>query len=292
MLNNSKIIDVNPEKGKGGKIAAIVAICVIVFILIGNCVAIVPAGCTGVKTTFGKVNEKGLEEGFHLKVPIAQDVIIISNKIQVYSADASSVSKDLQSINAKVAVNYRVNSGSSASVYKNIGEDYQTVLLMPNVQESMKSVCAKYTAEQLISLRAQVGDEIKDELTAKLSSYGIQIEKFNMVNFEFSKEFDKAIEEKQVAEQNLIKTKTEQEQALIIAKTEAEKQVISAEADAKAIKARAEAQAEANRIINESLNTNLINYEMIKKWDGVLPKVSSSANPLISLDLNDTAVTQ
>lgn len=158
---------------------------------------------------------------------------------------------------------------------------------MPAVQESMKSVSAKYTAEQLITERNQVGEEIKEQLESKVSDYGIQIEKFNIVNFDFSEEFNNAIEAKQVAEQNLIKTKTEQEQQIVIAEAEAKKKTIAADADAEAIKTRADAQAEANKVLSESVSDMLIRYETIDKWDGVLPKVASSANPLVNLDLDE-----
>lgn len=157
---------------------------------------------------------------------------------------------------------------------------------MPTVQEGMKSVCAKYNAEQLISQRASVAEEIKTELEAKVNEYGIEIEKFNIVNFDFSKEFNEAIEAKQVAEQNLIKTRTEQNQAIVVAEAEAKKKVIAAEADAKAIKARADAQAAANKTISESLNPSLIQYQTIERWNGVLPKVAGSANPLIAMDID------
>jgi len=282
---SAKVIDL--EKKKTGRIIGIIAILIAVAVLVFSSMTIVPAGCTGVVTTFGKVSEGVLNEGLHFKIPFAQEVISISNKIQVYEADADAVSKDLQSVNSKIAVNYRIMNDYSASIYKNIGSDYQSVVLMPTVQESMKSVCAKYTAEQLITMRAQVGDEIKSELESRVGEYGIQIEKFNIVNFEFSAEFNKAIEDKQVAEQNLLKTKTEQEQAIVIANAEAEKKVIAADAEAKAIKAKADAQAEANKTLTASLTDELIKYQTIEKWDGVLPKVASSASPLISMDLED-----
>ena len=164
----------------------------------------------------------------------------------------------------------------------------------------MKSVCAKYNAEQLISQRAAVAEEIKVELEGKVSEYGIEIEKFNIVNFDFSKEFNDAIEAKQVAEQNLIKTRTEQNQEIVVAEAEAKKKVIQAEADAKnkvvaaeaeakAIKAKADAQAEANKTISASINPSLIQYQTIEKWNGVVPKVASSANPLISLGIDDSS---
>ncbi|MBQ9374842.1 MAG: prohibitin family protein [Ruminococcus sp.] len=284
---NSNIVDLKPNK-KTGKIIAIIVAVIIVLIGILTTLAIVPAGSTGVIVTFGKVSKNTLSEGLHLKVPFAQELVVISNKIQVYEADASAVSKDLQTVNSKIAVNFRVRNDASASIYKNIGPDYQTVILMPAVQESMKAVSAKYTAEQLITERNKVGNEIKDQLEAKVADYGIQIEKFNIVNFDFSMEFNNAIEAKQVAEQNLLKTKTEQQQAIVVAEAEAKKKVIAAEADAKAIQTKADAQAKANKELAQSLNDKLINYQAIEKWDGILPKVASSANPLVSLDLNDS----
>lgn len=285
-MAGSKFVDIGSKK-KTGKIIGIIVGIIAAIILIVSSLAIVPAGSTGVITTFGKVSENTYSEGFHLKVPFAQELVVVSNKIQVYEADASAVSKDLQTVSSKIAVNFRVRNDSSAMIYKNIGADYQQVILMPAVQESMKAVSAKYTAEQLITERSKVGDEIKEQLETKVSDYGIQIEKFNIVNFDFSAEFNNAIEAKQVAEQNLIKTKTEQEQQIVIAEAEAKKKTIAAEAEAAAIKTKATAQAKANKELSESLNEQLIKYETIDKWDGVLPKVASSANPLVSLDLEE-----
>ena len=224
---------------KGVKFAA-AAIAAI--ILAASSFTIVPAGNTGVILTLGKVAETSFSEGFHVKAPFVQQVESMSNKIQVYETPASAVSKDLQTVSSTIAVNYRLVSDKSADMYKNVGIDYQTVLITPVVQECMKSATAKYTAEQLITERAAVGDEVKSDLDRKLNGYGIYIEKFNIVNFDFSAEFNTAIEAKQVAEQNLLKTKTEQEQAKVIAKTEAEKKVIAANAEAEAILAEAQAQ--------------------------------------------------
>jgi regulator of protease activity HflC (stomatin/prohibitin superfamily) len=153
----------------------------------------------------------------------------------------------------------------------------------------MKSVTAKYTAEQLITERTAVGDEIKAALDSKLNSYGIYIEKFNIVNFDFSAEFNTAIEAKQVAEQNLLKTKTEQEQAITIAEAQAKQKVIAADANAEAILAEAQAQAEANRLLEASLSDKVIAYEQITKWNGEMPKVVSgdSNGMLINIDPED-----
>ena len=127
---------------------------------------------------------------------------------------------------------------------------------------------------------------LDDGLNEKLNSYGIFINELNIINWDFSEEYINAVEAKQVAEQNLIKTRTEQEQALVIANTEAQKRVIAAEAQANEIKVLADANAESNRIITESISELLIKYQTVSKWDGKLPTVmSGSDNMLIDIPL-------
>lgn len=271
---------------KGIKIGAALIVAVP---LILSSFTIVPAGHTGVILTLGKVSSSSFSEGFHLKIPFIQRVEAMSNKIQVYETPASAVSKDLQTVSSSIAVNYKLISDKCPDMYKGCSGDYQTVLIAPALQESMKSVTAKYTAEQLITERASVGDEVKASLDTKLNGYGIYIEKFNIVNFDFSQEFNNAIEAKQVAEQNLLKTRTEQEQAIVIAEANAKQKVIAANADAEAILAKAQAQADANKLLEESLSEKVIAYKQIDKWDGVMPKVTSGGNGmLINVDLDDS----
>lgn len=265
------VVDPNGKNIPWKKIVLGVVIALAAIVLLSTAFVVVPAGSTGVVVTFGSVSETPLQEGLHVKIPFVQTVEIISNKIQKVEVDAPAVSEDLQSISSSIAVNFRVGNNSSAYIYKNIGRDYESVVLLPAIQESMKSVTAKYTAEELITERAAVGQEVQQALSDKVSGYGVVIEKFNIVNFEFSEEFDNAIEAKQVAEQNLIKTKTEQEQAIVIAEAEAKKKLIAAEAEAQAILQKAEAQAEANRLIAASLSEEMIEYAKVDKWDGKLP---------------------
>lgn len=284
MAVNIREINNSPNRTNFKGVKWIVAGIAAIFIA-ANSFTIVPAGNTGVVLTLGEVSSNPLSEGFHFKVPFIQTVEDMSNKIQVYETPASAVSKDLQTVNSKIAVNYRLVSDKSPDMYKNVGVDYQTILITPVVQECMKSATAKYNAEQLITERESVSNEVKTALDSKLNNYGIFIEKFNIVNFDFSEDFNKAIEAKQVAEQNLIKTKTEQEQAKVIANTEAEKKVIAANAEAEAILTQAQAQADANRLLEESLSGKVIAYEQIKKWDGVMPKVTGKDGGLL-VDIN------
>lgn len=248
-----------------------IVLAVAVIIVLAASIKIIPAGNTGVVMTLGKVSDNVMQEGLNFKIPFVQTVSVVNNKIQVVEVDAPAVSKDLQTVNSIIAVNFRVGLESGAKVYKNIGQDYKDVLLLPAIQESIKSVSAKYTAEELITMRAQVGIEIKETLEGKVNEYGIIIEEFNIVNFDFSDEFNAAIEAKQVAEQNLIKTETEQKQAIVIAEAEAQRQVIAANAEAEATLKKAQAQAEANKLLSQSLNDTIVEYEMIQKWNGELP---------------------
>jgi len=273
----------NKSKIKAGITVGVIAVAAL--IVVANAATIVPAGHTGVVVTLGEVSQNVLDEGFHFKAPFVQSVQSISNKIQVYETPASAVSKDLQTVSSTIAVNYRLVSNKSAEMYQNVGLDYQTVLITPVVQECMKAATAKYTAEQLITERTSVGDEVKTELDHKLNDYGIYIEKFNIVNFDFSAEFNAAIEAKQVAEQNLIKTQTEQKQQIVIAEAEAKKKVIAANAEAEAILAKAEAQADANKKIAESLSDKVLMYNQIDKWDGVMPKVTSGNNGSLMIEI-------
>ena len=280
----------NQPTKNGFKGITLIAAIIILLIVALNSFTIVPAGHTGVVLTMGEVSKTSYDAGFHLKIPFVQKVETMSNKIQVYETPASAVSKDLQTVSSNIAVNYRLIAADSAGMYEDVGTDYKTVLIAPVVQECMKSATAKYTAEELITERQAVGDEVKAALDLKLNDYGIYIEKFNIVNFDFSDEFNNAIEAKQVAEQNLLKTETEQKQVRIIAQTDADKKVIAAEADAKAILAQAQAQADANKLLNDSLTDKVIAYEQLQKWNGVMPKVTGSSNGmLINVPLDDTA---
>lgn len=271
------------------KIVIPIVLALLLLITAACTLTIVPAGMSGVVVTMGKVSDHALDSGLHFRIPFVQSVIMMNNKIQKCEVESNSVSKDLQTVSSGVAVNFHITSDSASNIYKNIGEQYQDTVLQPAIQEAVKSISAQYTAEELITKRTAVGDEIGSALTEKVSDYGIIIDKFNIVNFEFSEEFNVAIEQKQVAEQNFLKAQTEKEQQIMEAEADAKKQIIAAEADAEAKLKKAEAEAEANEKINASLNGNILTYQQIQKWDGKYPSVvSSDSSILIDVPKNDT----
>ena len=249
-----------------GVIAGLLAL-----IVICNCFTVVSAGHSGVVMTFGAVEDMALGEGIHLKAPFIQSVVQMNNRTQKIETQGSASSKDLQIISYVVAVNFHVNDSSSASLYQNVGMDYGSVIIVPAIQESIKAVTAQYTAEELITKRQAVGDQIKMALSEKIGQYGLTVEIFNIVNFDFSEEFNAAVEAKQTAQQNALK---------------AEQDLARIEVEAKQKITQAEAEAESIRLIQEALSTSPDYVEYIKwnKWDGELPTVMGDSSLLINLD--------
>lgn len=258
-----------------------IAVVVLLAVLGVSMVTVVPAGHSGVVVTMGSVSETVLDEGLHLKAPFVQQVVMMNNKIQKTEVDSNSVSKDLQTVSSGVAINYHITKDASAEIYQNIGEQYADTVLQPAIQEAVKAVTAQYTAEELITKRSAVGDEIGETLSNKVSEYGILIDKFNIVNFDFSAEFNAAIEQKQVAEQNKLRAETEKEQKVIEAEAAAQQKIIAAEAEAESTLKKAEAEAAANEKLNASLNGNVLKYQQIQKWNGQYPNVVSSDSSIL-----------
>lgn len=232
------------KKARAGIIAGVVVVALLALGI--SATTVVPAGHSGVVVTMGRVQKTALDEGLHFKMPFVQQIILMNNKIQKTEVASNSVSKDLQTVSSSVAINFHITKDAASDIYQNIGEQYADTVLQPAIQESVKAVTAQYTAEEMITKRSAVGDEIGQALSDKVSEYGILIDKFNIINFDFSEEFNAAIEQKQVAEQNKLRAETEKEQQIIEAEAAAKQKVIAAEAEAEATLKKAEAEAAAN----------------------------------------------
>lgn len=270
-----KTIKVNELGNSTGykKIIIAVVVLAIVAIIALNCFTIVEAGHTGVVVTLGKVNEGVLQEGIHVKAPFIQQVVKIDNRIVKLEVETEAFSKGLQTVTTTLAINYRVDTKKSYSIYKNIGADYEAVLITPAVNEVLKATTAQYTAEQSVTNRELISDGLISGLNEKLNSIGLYITDVNIINFDFSDAFITAIEEKQVAQQKLLKAETEKQTA-----------ITNAQAQAETIRIKAEAEAEANKKLSASLTNEVIEYNKIEKWDGKLPQVTGNSSSLINLE--------
>lgn len=254
-MNNKKI------KNLIIAVIIVVAIAVVGF----SSFTIIEPGHTGVVVTLGKVDENVLQEGMHFKVPFVQQIVRIDNRIVKLEVDTEAFSKDLQTVSTTIAINYRVDPQKSYSIYKNIGAKYEDVLVTPAVNEVLKAITAQYTAEESVTNRSFISDGLIIGLNEKLNEIGLYVEDVNIINFDFSEAFINAIEEKQVAQQQLLKAETEKQTA-----------ITNAEAEAETIRIKAEAEAEANKKLMESLNENIIKLKFYEKWDGKLPEAMGS----------------
>lgn len=214
----------------------------------------IKSGEIGLKTRFGKITETSLKEGINFKIPFVEKIIKVNIKVQKSEMNIEASTKDLQIVNTTVAVNYRINADKAPSLYKQVGNGYEETILSPAIKESIKSAIAQYNAEEITVNRKIVSQSCLKAIQDKVEKYGIIIEDFNLTDFSFSEEYTKAIEDKQVAEQNLEKSKLE-----------ADKKIVEAEATKK-----------ANELLQESLTYELIMKQFIEKWNGELPKVTDS----------------
>ena len=230
---------------------------------------VVPAGSVGIVTRFSAVHNVA-NPGIGVKIPFVDSVHQMTVRTQKDEVDASAMSENLQEVTSKIAINYHLDGVYATSVYQNIGTNYADIIIAPALQNTFKSVTAKFTAEELITNREEVRVEAEKELTDRLAPYHIIVENFNIVNFAFSTDFQAAIEAKQVAQQAVETSK---------------QKLAQAEIDAQTVVTAAQGQADAQKALNVTggLTPLYIQYMALNKWDGHLPTVTSGATPFIDL---------
>lgn len=279
------------SKSKVTKRVAGIGGCVIAILAIGfSCVASIPTGHTGVVTTFGKVANFTLDSGINVKAPW-QSIIRMDNRVQKQSAELSCFSADIQEVEMIYTINYQIRKADAMTIYSTIGVDYYNTVIVPCITESVKTVTAKYTAENLIADRTALADAIEKDLTDKLDSYNIILVSTSIEDMDFTDEFTNAVEAKQVAQQNKLKAETEADQKRVEAQANADAKVIAAQADADALLIQADAEAEANKKIAESLTAEILSKMYYDTWDGILPNVVG-ADSVVMMPQQATTATE
>lgn len=250
-------------------------IVIVLAVLAFQSFTIVQAGHRGIVLQLGAVQPRVLEEGLHFKLPFIQTVIPVEVRVQKAESNQVSASRDLQTVTTTLAVNYHLDGTTINNLYQNVGMEYRGRIVDPAIGESLKAVTAQYTAEDLISKRSEVSAKVKEVLSAKLSQYNMILDEINITEFKFSEEFDRAIEQKQIAEQQALKSKLDLERI----KIEKDQEIT-----------RAQAQAEALRLQKQEVTQELIalrqieaQLKAIEKWDGKLPNVTGGATPFINV---------
>ncbi|AEB10260.1 prohibitin family protein [Desulfobacca acetoxidans] len=236
----------------------------------------VGAGERGVILNFGAVQDYVLGEGLHFRMPVVQTIALMDVKVQKSLTNAAASSSDLQEVSSEVALNYHIIPDKANVVYQTIGVYFKDRIIDPAVQEVVKAVTARYTAEELITKRPAVSEAMRTTLSERLMEHNIAVDAFSIVGFSFSKIFMEAIEAKQTAEQLALKARRDLERI----KIEAEQKITAATAE-----------AESLRLQRANISPDLIelrrveaNLRAIEKWNGILPQVTGGgAVPFIGI---------
>lgn len=220
----------------------------------------VGAGERGVIVHLGAVQDRILDEGFHITAPYVQSIKTMDVTIQKAVREVGASSKDLQDVYMTLALNYHLDPTKANYVYQQFKKSYEPLLIDPTIEESVKSSSAQFTAEQLVTLRTEVSDEILVVLRERLSVYGIIVDELSIMDFSFSDSFDAAIEAKVTAEQEALKAKND----LLRIQTEAEQRIAEARGEAEAIRIQAGA-------ITQQGGEDYVKLKWVEKWNGTLP---------------------
>jgi len=265
-----------------------VLVAIIILIIIGvvatASVKIVDSGHRGVLLHWDAVDltNPPLDEGLHFVVPFQDDVVNIEVRTLKYASEARSASKDLQTVETTVTVNYHPDKEAIHRLYKNLGLDYENRVIQPAIEETVKQVTANYNAEELITKRPLVKDDIEFSIRERLNQFDVVTEVISITDFEFSPLFSRAIESKVEAEQKALQAENDLRRIEVEARQREANSIGLANANI----AEAKGEAEAIAIINQALaqNPNYLEWLKTQAWDGQLPLVvGNGGTPFIQI---------
>src|SRR5919197_498109 len=270
---------------------------IIISIVALSSVRIVDAGNRGILLHFGAVDTSmALDEGLHFVVPFRDNVIQMEVRTQKIVESTTSASKDLQDVSTQVALNYHLNPDKAQVVYQQLGFDYANRVIIPAIQESVKQVTARFNAEELITKRETVKDQIEEQIKSRLAAYNIIVDAISITDFQFSQLFKQAVEAKVAAQQRALQAQNELRRIQIEAQQNEAKAIGEQKANiarAEGVKQsnilQAEGEAQAITIGDQQLRNNSMYLEWLKatNWDGKLPLVTGGggqgATPFIEI---------
>jgi len=234
-------------------------------LFVGGCTTVQP-GTLGIQVYFGDLQQEVLKPGFYTSV--LTNIILISTQVQATDAKSEATTNDLQNVQTQITLNWS-RAGDSVRMQFEKYPSIESRIIAPAIQESVKSVTAQYTATDLVQKRQEVKDKIEALIKERLGPVGILVDQVNITNFQFSNEFNNAIEQKVKAEQEALRAKEELEKTKIVAQQE-EAKAMGAKA---AAILRAEGEAKAIDIQGEALRRNpqVLDLRKVERWNGVMP---------------------
>ena len=267
-------------KGPKPRTILILIVLLILFIVSWGSFAIVPAGHRGVVLLWGSVEKRIMGEGLNFKVPIAERVIKVDVKVQPHpfkEIDASS--KEYQMVKMTGMMNFHIDPAYVNDLYQKVGLDFADKVIDPAFNDFVKEVVPTYPIGEILPKREEIRQRAMKKLGDNLSRYHIIVDDIYFANIRFSPEYERAIEAKQVAQQQV----ETQKQVLAQREIEAQQKVATAKGEAESILVVAQGQAKANDALSRSISSILVQYKSVEKWNGILPQVSGGAVPFIDL---------
>ena len=278
-------------------LAPLVILLVAAFAILSSMTVIVESGHVGVVRTLGAVQPEALPEGFHFKKPFIDKVEQMDIRLTASREQATAASKDLQTVTTQVTTQFSLNGDMAPQIYQKIGTlpKVAVSLVQPAIQECVKGVTAKFTAEELVTKREFVKQQIQEALTNFLNSTlreknllnSINIANLAITDFNFSEEFNRAIEAKVKAEQMALQAKNEKIMRVTQAEAASEERKLAASAEAFSTEVQSKARADAIQRESEALQQSpqIIRLRAIEKWDGTLPRITGqSAVPFLNIE--------
>lgn len=256
----------------------------VVLILLFGSMGIVGAGERGVKVRLGRVVSTE-EPGLYFKIPLIEKVrkmdvktqaVVYENQVDedgvTFNQPLFAASKDLQDVQISTVVNYHIDPTRVEEIYIKYRtvEVFEEKVIRPAVRDTVKTSSSGFTAEELVTKRAEFAEQTLLLLNERLARDGVVVEESNITNLQFSASFTAAIEAKVTAVQNAEAAKNQLETV----KYEAQQAIESAKGRAEAL--RVESVAISN-------NPKVLELRAIEKWDGVLPQVTGGATPFVNL---------
>jgi regulator of protease activity HflC (stomatin/prohibitin superfamily) len=229
----------------------------VLFVISLDSFVIINPGQAGVLSILGKASDHALLEGIHFKPPLISEVDVYDVTVQKFEVPAQSSTRDLQQLSARFAINFRLDPIQVVKIRREQGtlQNLVAKVIAPQTQEAFKIAAALRTVEEAITKRNELKQDFDIALNERLDKYGIIVMDTSVVDLNFSPEFARAVEDKQIAEQRA-------QRAIYVAQ-EAEQ---AAQADIN----RARGKAEAQRLLAETLKAQggvlVLQKEAIEAW--------------------------
>lgn len=285
MENKETVINKDVALSKGSLKIVAGSLCVVaVIILLLTSFYNVDTGQVGIVKRFGKVIAIK-EEGLNFKIPLIDKVYKMNVREQTlkfsYEGDnndapaISASTKDMQTVLVSVTVSDVVSD--PMKLYRAFTGNHVRSMMVPRVKDAVQSQVARYTIEEFIAKRDQLSKDIYNDLENTFAGYGVTLTNVSIIDHDFSDDYEKAVEAKKIAEQQ-VEEERQKQQKLIV---EQENKVKLAELEVE----KKKLEAEANKIVTDSLSKEILQKQMIEKWDGKLPYVTGGSGTILSPEM-------